>query len=735
MGNTFSGYIAEFPGVRVDCFDNNDCPRTKLKRKDVKIHLLTHAHTDHMIGFQNGLFTGSFVYASPLTKEIVGTMAAYRKNKAHIKAIEPNKKTPIKYGDGSLNMTLIPSNHCPGSVMFLLESETKAVLLTGDIRAEQWWVDSLPRNPFLFPYTTELRTIDTVYLDTTYQYRSEPYIQMNQNHEGLRILTSWLALYPMDGSIRIHLTNPTLGFEEAWAQLATLFDQKFHSTGETKTRTEVVYANEGYDYGRHLVGLLEGGEDSCFHVCGDVTEHRRVRNKCYDEELVHVRLRGAIDMSFEAMLEACAPYDLEEDGSVPTGFTFQRETKAGHRVYNLTRPDLSVRAYVLPKGSKRLLSTELVYFFSRHSAYSELRRFISLFKVNDIYPIVEDNMSWLERGFSIQRHFGDILQSSEHRYDKECMELLGEPSNPTNPHEKPWTVSYQLPPIHSFTTSFSHKTNSSTRLETNDKPHEEFKAGDFGHAIIRGQESFRTPEAEARYREIKRRRKRFIAKERIHRAAGCVLPTTRELREAEYQEENVSDADEYECADAAYREQREIENNKRQKMQTKFEKLAGRNSISFQGGGTCDDPVCLDSSVDEVSMSKRIVTSTATVDGNVRVDGIEVSITTIADSLQHLSEQPDVTVLDDVQDAHTPFESDTSSDEVITPEHEDNKLMQSMRVNKLVEQLVQSQFNINVTTDSRTPAIDHIDRLVRHDTGHGFFDVNLAVLGDKRELK
>ena len=39
--------------------------------------------------------------------------------------------------------------------------------LTGDI-AESWWLESLKRHPVLLPYFTGLKTLNTVYLDTTH---------------------------------------------------------------------------------------------------------------------------------------------------------------------------------------------------------------------------------------------------------------------------------------------------------------------------------------------------------------------------------------------------------------------------------------------------------------------------------------------------------------------------------------------------------------------------------------
>ena len=60
------------------------------------------------------------------------------------KAIPLDTPTVIELAPGnSIRVTLIDANHCAGAVMFLIEGNGKAVLYTGDIRAEEWWVNSL----------------------------------------------------------------------------------------------------------------------------------------------------------------------------------------------------------------------------------------------------------------------------------------------------------------------------------------------------------------------------------------------------------------------------------------------------------------------------------------------------------------------------------------------------------------------------------------------------------------
>lgn len=78
--------------------------------------------------------------------------------------------------------------------MFLIESEHAAVLYTGDIRAEPWWVNSIARNPCLVEYTAGLKTLNRIYLDTSILDN----IPLQTKAEGLRELLSQVARYPPD---------------------------------------------------------------------------------------------------------------------------------------------------------------------------------------------------------------------------------------------------------------------------------------------------------------------------------------------------------------------------------------------------------------------------------------------------------------------------------------------------------------------------------------------------------
>lgn len=76
----------------------------------------------------------------------------------------------------------------------MIEGNGRAVLYTGDIRSEPWHVNNLRRNPILLPYTSGLKKLDCIYLDTTLTDD----IHFPTKAEGLAELLNKIALYPLD---------------------------------------------------------------------------------------------------------------------------------------------------------------------------------------------------------------------------------------------------------------------------------------------------------------------------------------------------------------------------------------------------------------------------------------------------------------------------------------------------------------------------------------------------------
>jgi DNA cross-link repair 1C protein len=96
----------------------------------------------------------------------------------------------------------------------VFEGHGKAVLYTGDIRSEPWFVNHLSRNPFLIEYTSGLKTLDCIYLDTS----NIEDIPFPTKSAGLKELLEKVSKYPLDTIF--HFEAWTFGYEEVWMALS-----------------------------------------------------------------------------------------------------------------------------------------------------------------------------------------------------------------------------------------------------------------------------------------------------------------------------------------------------------------------------------------------------------------------------------------------------------------------------------------------------------------------------------
>jgi hypothetical protein len=125
-----------------------------------------------------------------------------------------------------IRVTLFDANHCTGAVMFLIEGHGKAILYTGDIRAETWWVNSLVQNPVLLPYALGIQRLDCIYLDTTFATKSDVYHEFPSKAEGIRELLEKVSKYSDDTIFYFH--SWTFGYENVWIALSSFLKSQVH---------------------------------------------------------------------------------------------------------------------------------------------------------------------------------------------------------------------------------------------------------------------------------------------------------------------------------------------------------------------------------------------------------------------------------------------------------------------------------------------------------------------------
>ncbi|ETS73246.1 hypothetical protein PFICI_14851 [Pestalotiopsis fici W106-1] len=231
--STFNGIVHEFPDIAIDYF------RTVPGRPPPLAYFLSHVHSDHLVGLES--IKSPFVYCSAATRAILlelekranrvacanglreAPVRTYKHLKTVVRPIPLETPVSIELRPGNdIQVTLFDANHCPGAVMFLLEGHGKAVLYTGDIRSEPWWVNSIARNPSLVEYTSGLKTLDCIYLDTSMLDD----LGLQTKAQGLQHLLSQVGRYPQDTVFCMQAW--TYGYEEVWIALSKALQSKIH---------------------------------------------------------------------------------------------------------------------------------------------------------------------------------------------------------------------------------------------------------------------------------------------------------------------------------------------------------------------------------------------------------------------------------------------------------------------------------------------------------------------------
>ncbi|KAI1141751.1 Metallo-hydrolase/oxidoreductase [Hypoxylon sp. FL0543] len=485
--STFNGIIHEFPDIQVDFFRGSD-------RQPPLACFLSHVHSDHLAGLDR--LRSPFVYCSAATREILLRLEKYpcRLNYAKgifedprmqtykhlakvLKPIPLDTPTEVQLELGkSIQVTLLDANHCAGAVMFLFEGNGKAVLYTGDIRSEPWWVNAIARNPSVIEYSTGLKTLDCIYLDTS-MLDDFP---LQTKAEGLRELLKKVARYPQDTIF--HMQAWTYGYEEVWVALSKALNSKIHvdkykmgvykslvtkstdkrfaaQTHLTKEAPHLV----GFTCGNHQrEGCLTLDEDARIHSCEKgmgctVTETKKivwiqpvVAHLEDGRDMLEVGIGGgggdfAQKPSLKAedilaLLEVLTENDRLSaefgtevrqilrkalNASRDIGLDielsdFTEEESVVEILKSLAKKVNAMRNPVKkPEESNQLgqLPNRIRFPYARHSSLPELRHLVETFKPKDIWPCTVDPACWLERDFTIRGLFGDLCSGNVFKHD------------------------------------------------------------------------------------------------------------------------------------------------------------------------------------------------------------------------------------------------------------------------------------------------------------------------------
>ncbi|CAH0047160.1 unnamed protein product [Clonostachys solani] len=234
--STFNGLVAEFPDIRTSAVDHF---RSHSHLRPPLACFLSHVHSDHLAGLET--LRSPFVYCSAATRAILlrlerypcrinyalGILETRQQTYKHLhKVLKPlplDTPTCIELQPGhQIQVTLLDANHCPGSVMFLIEGDGRAILYTGDIRSEPWFVNSVQRNPAILEYTLGSKTLDKIYLDTSFIDD----VRFPTKAEGIVELLEKVSRYPDDTTF--HFQAWTYGYEDVWVALAKSLKTAIH---------------------------------------------------------------------------------------------------------------------------------------------------------------------------------------------------------------------------------------------------------------------------------------------------------------------------------------------------------------------------------------------------------------------------------------------------------------------------------------------------------------------------
>ncbi|TQS32028.1 hypothetical protein Golomagni_07670, partial [Golovinomyces magnicellulatus] len=112
--------------------------------------------------------------------------------------------------------------HASNTWATVIEGHGNVILYTGDLRCEPWHINSLAREPTILEYTSGIKRLDRIYLDTS--FISD--VPFQTKSEGITQLLRSVAKYPKDTVFHLHAW--TFGYEEVWLALSKALNSKIH---------------------------------------------------------------------------------------------------------------------------------------------------------------------------------------------------------------------------------------------------------------------------------------------------------------------------------------------------------------------------------------------------------------------------------------------------------------------------------------------------------------------------
>ncbi|KAI0793527.1 beta-lactamase-like protein [Abortiporus biennis] len=443
-GTPYNSFILPYR-IRVDAF--TDLPASSTP-SNPKLHLLTHTHSDHIVGLASKSF-GYTVRCSQDAKEMLLRYEAYFERwlkDEGVRATDDGEKkfghlrvTPrVVAGDGNFSeerdwngvrdllrplglntpteveldgtmkvkITTLDANHCPGSVMYLVEGPLGTVLHTGDFRAEPWFLQTLKKNPLIQPYLASEggdeerewkvgKPIDTIYLDSACMFALEDVPTKDEAVAGLVSLIRLIISNPAEEDSLFFINTWTWGYEDILKAVAREFRTKIHVD---RYKSSIFSHLTSDPYMRSIITTNE--DETRFHACErwkrcetcEVIEDSDTLASSYTTASTKTSGKGGVDIRTKAIR-----------GSF---------TKEGRRVIFINPVSMGKDAWdgylsevtrkLKPKCEEGAMINKedrcLLVPLHRHSPLPELISFLALFKPTRVIPTTLDpklkNLDW-----------------------------------------------------------------------------------------------------------------------------------------------------------------------------------------------------------------------------------------------------------------------------------------------------------------------------------------------------
>ncbi|RGP79661.1 hypothetical protein FLONG3_2215 [Fusarium longipes] len=335
--------------------------------------------------------------------------------------------------------------------MFLVEGDGKAILYTGDIRSEPWFVNAISRNPILVEYTSGLNILDKIYLDTSFTED----VPFQTKAQGIAELLKKVSQYPKDTVF--HLQAWTYGYEDVWIALSKALNSKIHVDnykmeiyGSLKLRprksqfdADIHLTHESPALTGHMCGntphpgcltsnvnpiiahLPTGDDLAELGVGGGGDDLKQdVELELLDQDSLATFLTRTLSSSAASthmpdMLQEGLEHLFSTGRNIPLDWKFDGLSEhSAEEVVALLIKRLGMDMKNQKSAHEEALPKMIYFPYSRHSSLPELCHLVEAFRPKEVWPCTVNTAQWLKNGTSVGSLFGRFCSGEDFEHDR-----------------------------------------------------------------------------------------------------------------------------------------------------------------------------------------------------------------------------------------------------------------------------------------------------------------------------